>query len=69
MLSDKLTARQIEIAVRIIRDGWSNKKIAKDLNIEPRTVAVHLQNIYPKLEVHSRYELIAKYKDHDEIIS
>lgn len=64
MLSEKLTARQIEIAIRVL-EGWSNKKIAIDLNIEPHTVAVHLQSIYPKLDVHSRYELIVKYRDHE----
>jgi DNA-binding NarL/FixJ family response regulator len=55
-----LTFRQQEIVDRILK-GWSNKQIAIDLNIQTHTVSVHLQNIYPKLGVHSRYEVFAKF--------
>ncbi len=36
----------------------SNKAIAKELGISPRTVTTHLTNIYGKLDVGSRGELV-----------
>lgn len=58
----KITYREKEIVARLIK-GWSNKAIARDLNIQPHTVTVHLQNIYPKLGVTNRYEVIARYQN------
>jgi DNA-binding NarL/FixJ family response regulator len=61
-----LTARQKEVVRRLVK-GWSNKEIARDMNIEPRTVSVHLQNIYPRLGVHSRYAVIAMFRNSSEL--
>lgn len=60
MTGKKLTAREKEIVGRLVK-GWSNKQIGHDLNIDFRTVRVHLANIYPKLGVHNRYEVIARF--------
>jgi DNA-binding CsgD family transcriptional regulator/tetratricopeptide (TPR) repeat protein len=51
-----LTAREVEIARRVARRR-SNKAIAKELGISPRTVSTHLSNIFQKLDLTSRAEL------------
>jgi len=52
-----LTPREAEIA-RLFADRKSNKAIAKHLGISPRTVSTHLSNLYRKLEIGSRGELV-----------
>lgn len=52
-----LTAQELR-AVRLAADGMSNRDIAGQLFLSPRTVAYHLYKAYPKLGVASRTELI-----------
>jgi DNA-binding CsgD family transcriptional regulator len=52
-----LTGREVEI-VRLVSSRKSNKEIAKVLGISPRTVSTHLSNIFGKLGVGSRGELV-----------
>lgn len=54
----QLTDRQVEI-VKLILHGKSNKEISYELNISVNTVARHLQNIFEKVSVKSRFELIS----------
>ncbi len=51
MLSNLLTPREKEI-LQLMVDGSATKEIAYDLNISPRTVEVHRQNMMQKLNVH-----------------
>jgi DNA-binding NarL/FixJ family response regulator len=60
---DVLTEREVEI-VEMVIDGKRNAEIAKALFLGTGTVANHLQNIYRKLGVHSRVELIRAVRDH-----
>jgi DNA-binding CsgD family transcriptional regulator/streptogramin lyase len=53
----KITAREQEI-IRLILQGASNKDIEKKLFISNSTVRNHIYNIYQKLEVQNRLELI-----------
>jgi DNA-binding NarL/FixJ family response regulator len=53
-----LTPREFEI-LRVIVDGLSNEEIAARLQISVRTVATHVQNVFRKLQVHSRVQAIA----------
>ena len=53
----ELTAREWDVAIRVA-DRLSNKAIAKELAIAPRTVTTHLGNIYRKLGIGSRGELV-----------
>ena len=48
-----LTCREREI-IRLVAEGLSNKEIARQLNVSPGTVKVHLYNIFQKLEIRNR---------------
>jgi DNA-binding NarL/FixJ family response regulator len=52
-----LTPREIEI-VRMVSQGLRNKAIGERLSISEGTVKVHLHNIYEKLGVDGRLELV-----------
>ncbi len=54
-LMARLTPRESEIAALVV-DGSSNKEIARDLGISPRTVEVHRANIFKKLDVRNAVE-------------
>jgi DNA-binding NarL/FixJ family response regulator len=54
---DELSAREIEI-VRLIGQGYKNKKISSQLCISETTVRHHLTSIYSKLGVNDRLELL-----------
>ena len=53
-----LTAREREV-LNLLARGRSNRDIAEELFITPKTVKNHLSRVYEKLEVHSRAEAIA----------
>lgn len=53
----KLTNREARIAELITR-GFSNREIARRLSIAERTVKAHLTNIFLKLEIQNRYQLM-----------
>jgi DNA-binding NarL/FixJ family response regulator len=60
MVSDPsrtLTARELEI-VRMIAQGLRNKAIAERLFISEGTVKIHLHNVYEKLGLDGRLELM-----------
>lgn len=48
-----LTAREVNV-LQLVARGYSNKQIATDLVVSPRTVAHHVEHIYTKLGVSSR---------------
>lgn len=54
-----LTRREVEITAMLYR-GLNTQMISTLLIISPRTVYKHIQNIFEKLQVCSRLELIAK---------
>jgi DNA-binding NarL/FixJ family response regulator len=54
---ERLTARESEV-VRLVARGMSNKSIALQLGISPRTVEGHLNHVFDKLDVTSRTELV-----------
>jgi DNA-binding CsgD family transcriptional regulator len=57
--STSLSRREREVADLLLQ-GMSNKQIALGLGISERTVEFHLKNVYMKLQVGSRVELILK---------
>ncbi|MGK3202871.1 LuxR C-terminal-related transcriptional regulator [Amycolatopsis sp. MEPSY49] len=56
--ADVLTLREREVA-DLVAGGASNRDVASALFVSPRTVELHLTNVYRKLAVDSRAELAA----------
>jgi DNA-binding CsgD family transcriptional regulator len=54
-----LSAREREVLV-LVRDGLRNAEIAEALWVSPATVRKHLENIYEKLDVHTRTAAVAR---------
>ena len=55
----RLTERELEV-LRLVAAGRSNREIAGELFISPKTASVHVSNILGKLGVASRGEAAAK---------
>ena len=55
----QLSRREVEI-MRMIKDGNLNREIAKELSLSVQTVETHRKNVYLKLQVSSRIELVNK---------
>ncbi len=51
-----LSAREKEVAL-LIKDGYTYKDVAKNLDITPRTVKAHASHVYKKLAVKDRLGL------------
>ncbi|MBN8717949.1 MAG: response regulator [Sediminibacterium magnilacihabitans] len=60
--SYNLTNREIEI-VKLVLKGTKYKEIAKTLFIADKTVATHIQNIFEKIGVSNKVEMINKLSD------
>lgn len=60
----QLTKRENEIAARI-KEGKSYNHIADDMGISINTVRMHIKNIYSKLQIKSKYELIKLSNDEE----
>lgn len=57
----KLTSREIDVLEQLSR-GLSYSIIAENLFLSPSTVRKHIENIYSKLQVHSKLEAVQKAK-------
>lgn len=57
-----LTEREKEVVMHIVR-GRDRQAIAEKLFISEGTVKVHMRNIYQKLDIHSKQELIKLVED------
>jgi DNA-binding CsgD family transcriptional regulator len=55
--TSQLTPTEAQVAAQV-RQGLSNKEVAARLFVSPRTVDFHLRNIYSKLGITSRAELL-----------
>ena len=60
----QLTERESEVLALVV-EGKSNKEIARELVISPKTVSVHRSNIMAKLGVHNSVELVRYVMEHN----
>lgn len=60
--ANELTQREIEVA-KLLTQGLSNKTIAKIMCVSVNTVHSHLRNLYSKLKITSREDLIQMAQD------
>ena len=58
-----LTRREVEI-LRLMAGGANTKVLAERLHVSPATIRNHAQNIFAKLNVHSRLEAVAWANQH-----
>lgn len=61
-LVEPLSERETEV-LHYIANGLSNSEIAQRLYLSPNTLKAHTQNIFLKLEVHSRIQAVNKAKE------
>ncbi len=61
-LLEPLTNRELEVLV-LMAQGLSNDEIAARLFLSPNTLKAHTQNIYSKLDVHSRVRAVNKARE------
>jgi len=54
---DQLSPQEMQI-IRMVGEGMSNREVAGQLFLSPRTVEYHLYKAYPKLGISSRSELV-----------
>ncbi|MBA4262009.1 MAG: DNA-binding response regulator [Comamonadaceae bacterium] len=52
-----LSERESEV-LKLVAKGYVNKEIAQKLCISPATVGTHIKNLYRKLAVHSRVQVV-----------
>jgi ATP/maltotriose-dependent transcriptional regulator MalT len=57
--SDAITARERDVLSKI-GQGYSNKRIARTLEISPETVKSHVKHIFSKLDVTTRSEAVSR---------
>ena len=62
---DTLTRRELEVAL-LLREGYTNAKIANKLSISEGTVKKHISNIFSKLEIYNRTEVLVFVEKHME---
>lgn len=67
LLNAGLSNREAEVAV-VVAKGLSNKDVASKLFVTEKTIKFHLTNIYRKLKVKSRAQLIVWCSPHLDFI-
>jgi two-component system response regulator NreC len=60
---ETLTVREIEV-LQLLAKGYTNRQIAEQLGISPRTAEGHRANLSSKLGLHSRVELVDYAQQH-----
>jgi LuxR family maltose regulon positive regulatory protein len=61
-LPEPLSEREQEV-LRLIASGKSNRRIASDLFVSVGTVKTHINNLYRKLDAHSRTQALARARE------
>lgn len=58
MLAEVLLSDRETEVLKLVAKGYVNKEIAHKLAISPATVGTHIKNLYRKLAVHSRVQVV-----------
>jgi LuxR family transcriptional regulator, maltose regulon positive regulatory protein len=61
-LLEPLSPREIEV-LALMAQGLTNTEIARRLYLSPNTLKAHTQNIYSKLDIHSRIHAVNKARE------
>jgi DNA-binding NarL/FixJ family response regulator len=64
----QLTPQELQVA-RFVADGLSNKEVAAQLFLSPRTIEAHLRSVFAKLEITSRTQLARLQLHADEALA
>ncbi len=56
----ELTSREVQIA-DLICQGLRHSRIAESLHIQPATVQAHIRNIYRKVRVRGKLNMLLKF--------
>jgi DNA-binding NarL/FixJ family response regulator len=62
--AEKLTEREREV-LQLLAQGYSTDQTAQALSISKATTRNHIQNIYQKLQVHTRAQAVAYAFEHN----
>ena len=54
-----LTPHELRL-LKLLVEGYRYKSAARELGVTVHTIAFHVQNIYNKLQVHSKSEAVAR---------
>ncbi|MEO1045490.1 MAG: response regulator transcription factor [Pseudomonadota bacterium] len=57
-----ISAREYDV-LALLGEGYTNKEIARCLDISPNTVKTHITNLFTKLEVTRRTQAISKARE------
>ena len=61
-LPEALSERELEV-LQLIASGKSNRRIASELFVSVGTVKTHVNNLYRKLDSHSRTQAVARARE------
>ena len=61
-LSEPLSERELEV-LRLIASGKSNRQISSELFVSVGTVKTHINNLYRKIDAHSRTQALARARE------
>jgi DNA-binding CsgD family transcriptional regulator len=62
--ADRLSPQELQVALAVA-EGGTNREVATALFLSPKTIEYHLANVYRKLDVHSRAQLVRRLVTED----
>jgi DNA-binding NarL/FixJ family response regulator len=58
-----MSPRELQVA-RLVCEGFNNDEIAGSLKIKQGTIKTHIRNIYRRIRVRNKIEMLLKFVDH-----